>query len=92
MNKIFLSQKQLTFLLKNIEDSDLQQKIKNSLKKLSNDEKYCLFQLSNDSKWKISQSLADLLCNIGMKDDNELNSTGYLIEELIDIFNPYEEH
>jgi hypothetical protein len=90
MNTILLNKKQLSFLVDNISDPSIRREITRTLKKTSDNNGLCSIQLSDNDKFNLSQILADLLCNIGMKNDSELNPTGYLIEELIDILNPYE--
>ena len=90
-NNIVLNKKQLSFLLGNIVDYTIQKEIKRTVKKMPNNGERWFIQLSDDNKFNLSQILADLLADIGMKNDSELNSTGYLIEDLIDILNPYKD-
>ena len=85
MKKIILNKNQLLFLLEKVTDQTFQQKLRKHLNNGTN----FIIQLSDEDSHRLVQILADLLCTIGMQNDNELNSTGLFIEELINLFNPY---
>lgn len=54
---------------------------------LEDDDKY-LLTLSKEQADMLVEELANLFCNIGLKEDSEPNEMGFYIEDYIDKFNP----
>ena len=89
MKRLWL--KDIDFLSKNAEGNNCREilRILNKIESSKTEtQDYCLLNLNGAETDLFEDFLTDLICEIGIGEDNEINQTGRYIDDLIDIFNP----